>query len=100
MSGFEVEPASLRAAADAIDATTDASTARTLSLDAPFDLGHRDLEVAAAGFTTGWNGAARGLVTSSDELAAGLRASAAWYAVTDTVGGALLSVRRFFGVDR
>lgn len=97
MAGFDASIDSLRAAADSIDTITDESRAASMRLEAPPDLGHKGLENAAEYFTTGWNGAAVGMVGSSSALSEGLRRSALGYEAADLVGEAMLKLRAIFG---
>ncbi len=97
MAGFDVSIDSLRAAADSIDTITDDSGAESLRLAAPPDLGHQGLENAAEHFTTGWNGAANGMVRSSAALSEGLRRSALGYVASDLMGDTVMRIRALFG---
>lgn len=90
MGGFNVEPPSLVAAADAIDAATDSSGLRGYELVPPRDTGADTLDRACVQFTTGWNGAARQLALASDDLATGLRSSASAYLAIDAAREAVL----------
>lgn len=86
MSNYEVDPATLYAAADGYRRAVEVSGLRGLSLAQGDDFGHVLVETAADDFMTRWSNHITHQITVTDQMEADLRAAAAYYVRADAHG--------------
>ncbi len=86
MDDYEVDLATLYAAADSYQRAVAASGLRGVSLTQRDDYGHVLVETAADDFMTRWTTHLAQLVTDTGQLEADLRAAAAYYARAEAQG--------------
>ncbi|WP_164519635.1 hypothetical protein [Nocardioides ferulae] len=83
---MEVQPSQLREAADQVDAAVTASGAAGWRLDlSGGDVGDDELAAAMVSFAESWTDGAAQLVEASEGIAGGLRVSATYYELVDTI---------------
>lgn len=88
MNEYEVDPATLRAAATAHRQALGANGARGFRLDSPDDYGHPLVDVAADDFVERWTADVARLVQVTDQIAAELDHAADFYVDAEDAAGA------------